>query len=288
MANQNKNRMAGDAISENLQTFVDHHQNVVKPRRDARKEAAQEKMGEGYLEDISQYNTKAHGSKRFDMQDVKHLREQGYSDKDIQTYAAGLGAEGLAQGIKLNHADFAGEHHRGDMAEGAAIGDHDVGRGFNKHDVKYLQSQGFSNEEIAKHANEMVTEGGKRHGLAMARFMEKHGQLDYKQGDWKSGSNPPGTDPPGDTTDPTPTPAPAPTPAPEKPAPVAPPIFVGGSNDQTQIVNQDNDINTNVTGNNNTVTNNQDNSVSQYGAYNSAMALKDKYVADVSRFKRPN
>ena len=151
-----------------------------------------------------------------------------------------------------------------------------------------IRSQGFSNEEIAKHANQMVTEGGKRHGLAMARFMEKHGQLDYKQGDWKSGSNPPGTDPPGDTTDPTPTPAPAPTPAPEKPAPVAPPIFVGGSNDQTQIVNQDNDINTNVTGNNNTVTNNQDNSVSQYGAYNSAMALKDKYVADVSRFKRPN
>ena len=59
----------------------------------------------------------------------------------------------------------------------------------------------------------------------------------------------------------------------------------------TQNVNQDNDIISNVTGNNNTVTNTQDNSVKQYGAWGSktadrAKALRDRYVADVSRFAR--
>ena len=62
-------------------------------------------------------------------------------------------------------------------------------------------------------------------------------------------------------------------------------------NTQIQNVNQDNDINSTVTGNNNTVTNTQDNSVSQYGGGGFAPAargkyLRDKYVADVSRFVR--
>ena len=64
---------------------------------------------------------------------------------------------------------------------------------------------------------------------------------------------------------------------------------VGGQ--QIQNVNQDNDITSNVTGDNNTVTNTQDNSVKQYGAWGSrtadrAAALRDRYVADVSRFAR--
>lgn len=58
----------------------------------------------------------------------------------------------------------------------------------------------------------------------------------------------------------------------------------------TQNVNQDNDIISNVTGDNNTVTNTQDNSIRQgFGAWGSstaerAKALRDRYVADVSRF----
>ena len=64
---------------------------------------------------------------------------------------------------------------------------------------------------------------------------------------------------------------------------------VGGQ--QIQNVNQDNDITSNVTGDNNTVTNTQDNSVKQYGAWGSRTAdrakmLRDRYVADVSRFAR--
>lgn len=71
--------------------------------------------------------------------------------------------------------------------------------------------------------------------------------------------------------------------------PSRPGFGVGGQ--QIQNVNQDNDITSNVTGNDNTVTNTQDNSVKQYGAWgsktaNRAQALRDRYVADVSRFAR--
>ena len=99
---------------------------------------------------------------------------------------------------------------------------------------------------------------------------------------------------PTPTPDPTPTDPPVsiqPAPEPEKPG-YTPPIFGVpgmGNGSQTQIVNQDNDINTNVTGSGNTVTNNQDNSVNQFGSYGTAgraKELRDKYVADVSRFVR--
>ena len=86
-----------------------------------------------------------------------------------------------------------------------------------------------------------------------------------------------------------------PTPTPDGPdqsigyQPPRPGFGVGGQ--QIQNVNQDNDITSNVTGNENTVTNTQDNSVKQYGAWGSktadrAKALRDRYVADVSRFAR--
>ena len=109
----------------------------------------------------------------------------------------------------------------------------------------------------------------------------------------------------GGGEDPTPTPTPEPDPTPVKPQPVPggpdqnigyqpPRLTYPGGNNQTQNINQDNDITTNVTGDGNTVTNNQDNSIGQYGgsdygAYgtaNRSQALRDKYVADVSRFVR--
>ena len=56
---------------------------------------------------------------------------------------------------------------------------------------------------------------------------------------------------------------------------------VGGQN-----INQNNDITSNVTGDNNTVTNTQDNSINGFGAAARSKYLRDKYVADVSRFVR--
>ena len=95
-----------------------------------------------------------------------------------------------------------------------------------------------------------------------------------------------------DVSIPTPV-TPSPTPTPEEPGrppyvPPRPPVL-GSPGSQTQIVNQDNDVNTNVNGDGNTVTNNQDNSVNQFGAYGTAgraKSLRDRYVADVSRFVR--
>lgn len=98
-----------------------------------------------------------------------------------------------------------------------------------------------------------------------------------------------------ETPAPTPTPSPDPTPVKPQPVPEGPDQTIGyqppglGYPGMTQNVNQDNDITSNVTGDNNTVTNTQNNSVNQYGAYGTAdrvKMLRDRYVADVSRFAR--
>ena len=99
----------------------------------------------------------------------------------------------------------------------------------------------------------------------------------------------------GEDTTPTPTPTPDPTPAKPQPSPSPGPSIpemppgLTGSGSQTQIVTQDNDQISTVTGNNNVVNQNQDNSVNQFGAYGTAdraKSLRDRYVADVSRFVR--
>lgn len=134
--------------------------------------------------------------------------------------------------------------------------------------------------------------------INMAMKGENFNESDYAR--LTRGENGNDDKPDNEDTTPTPTPDPEtdptpvkiqPAPEPEKPG-YTPPIFgVPGMGDgsQTQIVNQDNDINTNVTGSGNTVTNNQDNSVNQYGSYGTAgraAELRDRYVADVSRFVR--
>lgn len=104
-----------------------------------------------------------------------------------------------------------------------------------------------------------------------------------------------GDDKPEEVKPPSPAPAPSPNPGPE-PSPIAPkpdkpditiPVIpVGpGAGGQNQYVNQDNDITTNVTGDNNTVDNSQDNSVRQYGgtdyASRYARGLKNQYVLNL-------
>ena len=71
---------------------------------------------------------------------------------------------------------------------------------------------------------------------------------------------------PGEVT-PAPTPTPTPVPEEEDDPIITIPTPVGGGpyGGMTQTVVQDNDINSSVTGNNNVVTNTQDNSVRQYG-----------------------
>ena len=85
------------------------------------------------------------------------------------------------------------------------------------------------------------------------------------------------------------TPAPTPEPKPETPG-YTPPDYHGigpGFGIGGQNINQNNSITTNVTGDNNTVTNSPDNSINGFagaGAAARSKYLRDRYVADVSRF----
>ena len=91
------------------------------------------------------------------------------------------------------------------------------------------------------------------------------------------------------------TPDPTPEVKPEAPSytPPAKPDYQGITGGYgpggSQYVNQDNDITSTVTGDNNTVTNTQDNNIRNYGGTSAAARskyLRDRYVADVSRFVR--
>lgn len=255
-----KNMKSG--MTEYRKSFQDHHDNVRAPRRQAFNSAARESMGDGYKTDINQYDHAAYGNKKFDMKDVKHLRKSGYSNADIKKYTSGLSADQFSEGMRLNQKRFAGEHFQGNMTEGAKISDHDVGKGFNVADVNYLRRQGFSDQEIAKHAHSSVTEDGKRHGNAMSKFMDEQGMLDYKRGAWKdakeraSGHKDKVGKKPPTQKDPMPT---IPDTSGNKTE------VKSGAVQQTQMVSQNNDINTAINGSNNYTNINQDNSVRQYG-----------------------
>ena len=150
----------------------------------------------------------------------------------------------------------------------------------------------MTTEELTKKYEDMYASGEiNLNGNAKEFLREKHGaNLVRANSDDGGGSD--GGDDGVVTPDPTPAPTPAPPTEDEtKPAPITytPPRF--NSDSQTQIVSQDNDIYSTVTGDNNTVTNTQDNSVNQYGSYGTsvsaaerAKALRNRYVADVSRF----
>ena len=86
----------------------------------------------------------------------------------------------------------------------------------------------------------------------------------------------------GGGTTPAPTPSPSPEPGDQviQPAPVAPPNPYGGS--MVQNINQANDISNNVSGDNNQIVNNQDNSISQSRGYsaNHGSAWKDAWMTN--------
>lgn len=153
---------------------------------------------------------------------------------------------------------------------------------------------GLNNDQIGRGIQQYYNglKGSVKHGGATAKAMEKvFGMI--------GGPGSPEVKPTAEPTpeEPKPEPTPEPTPEPEAPKPEAPvytpperPLYQeiiagGGFGGGSQNVNQDNDITTNVTGNNNTVTNTQDNSISFSPAARSKY-LRDRYVADVSRFTR--
>ena len=127
--------------------------------------------------------------------------------------------------------------------------------------------------------------------INMALQGESFGDKDYERLTGKSlGGDEPKPEEP-DASIPTPvdsTPAPTPEPKPETPG-YTPPDYQGigpGFGVGGQNVNQNNDITSTVTGDNNTVTNTQDNNIVNYGGAGAAARskyLRDKYVAGISR-----
>ena len=153
-------------------------------------------------------------------------------------------------------------------------------------EFRYGRGDTSVDDTVAKY-QEMVDSGNFKGNNKAQDFLEMHGV------NFGNGEDSPDVSVPDVEPAPTPTPAPSPTPGPDtpgNPGPTPIELPVMGSGSQTQIVNQDNDVNTNVTGDGNVTNINQDNSVGQYGAYGSSTArskaLRDKYVADISKFVR--
>lgn len=170
--------MARSKYGQSFQDAHDARRAKLKPiRKAAKKKFEQHK-------DISQYDSATRGGKNFGSRDIKYLQDQGFSNKQIKDHVKSLGGVGLSEGMRLNNKKFAGDYYTGDTKH-ENIADYDVGKGFNMANVKQMQRHGFSDDEIAKHANYMVLEEGKRHGNAMSKFMEDQGQLNYFHGDWK-------------------------------------------------------------------------------------------------------
>ena len=131
--------------------------------------------------------------------------------------------------------------------------------------------------------------------INMAMQGESFGDKDYARltGETPGGDEPdtPVEDGPPDVGIPTPV-VDGPKPGPGKPYVPPRPDFQGiggGFGVGGQNINQDNDVTSTVTGDNNTVTNTQDNSINGFGGASAAARskyLRDQYVADVSRFAR--
>lgn len=136
--------------------------------------------------------------------------------------------------------------------------------------------------------------------ISMALMGSSFGDEDYARLTGKSigGDEKPSPAPtPKPGPEPAPSPKPTPTPPPkteepEEPNPIIPIPMPKpsrprpGGNSQTQNISQDNDISTVLNGDNNVVTNNQDNSISQSMgssdyATRYARGLKDRYVLNL-------
>ncbi len=158
---------------------------------------------------------------------------------------------------------------------------------YSHNDINALRSQGYSDADIGKHLNSLGSDANL--GSAADRLKQRY--IDSL------------TAPTPAPTAPTPSPSPtAPAPTPTNPisppspiggggggtSPITPGTTIGGGggtgggtggndndtivntpdNSQDLVVDQDNDITTDIDGNNNTVVNNQDNSIRQYGGDN--------------------
>lgn len=149
------------------------HNRLKEGGRFDRQDAARAGMEEGgfkFAGKLKGYDSAAAGGKGFNMSDVKYLKENGATDKQINKYVSGL--DNVGESLK-NNSEYGGSHYRGDMDKSKGIEQYDMGKGFNKADIKYLRGQGYGDKEIADYG--LSTE--KKHGASTARFLDKQGAL---------------------------------------------------------------------------------------------------------------
>ena len=179
-----------------------------------------------------------------------------------------------------------------DRVKGDGLQDATGGGGYSRKELasefRYGRGDTSVDDTVAKY-QEMVDSGEFKGNNQAQDFLKMHG-VNFGGNGGGGGNDDPVVEAP-DTT---------PVALPSNPAPSQPPVTPGppmGGSTHTQIVNQDNDINSNVTGNNNDVNIDQDNSVHQSagfaGNYNGgirrqaleATNLMDNYVLNLRKAK---
>ena len=179
-----------------------------------------------------------------------------------------------------------------DRVKGDGLQDATGGGGYSRKELasefRYGRGDTSVDDTVAKYQG-MVDSGEFKGNNQAQDFLKMHG-VNFGGNGGGGGNDDPVVEAP-DTT---------PVALPSNPAPSQPPVTPGppmGGSTHTQIVNQDNDINSNVTGNNNDVNIDQDNSVHQSagfaGNYNGgirrqaleATNLMDNYVLNLRKAK---
>ena len=159
-----------------------------------------------------------------------------------------------------------------DRVKGDGLQDVTGGGGYSRKELasefRYGRGDTSVDDTVAKYQG-MVDSGEFKGNNKAQDFLKMHG---VNFGDNGGGNNDPVVEAP-DTT---------PVAPPSNPVPSQPPVTPGppmGGSTHTQIVNQDNDINSDVSGDNNNVNIGQDNSVNQYGGYTSDVNASNKRAA---------
>ena len=145
--------------------------------------------------DLSSYNSEAAGTKKFDMGDVNYLKKSGASDEAINKYISGL--DNVHDNVSLNK-DYGGKHYRGDIDKSKGIEQFDMGKGFNKWDIQYLQNQGFDDKAITDYG----LASGLNHGSGTAKYLDKQGRLDTRAKNTFNNQMGPGSETNTDTSTP--------------------------------------------------------------------------------------
>ena len=159
-----------------------------------------------------------------------------------------------------------------DRVKGDGLQDATGGGGYSRKELasefRYGRGDTSVDDTVAKYQR-MVDSGEFKGNNQAQDFLKMHG-VNFGG----SGGN---DDPVVEVPDTNPIKPPSSPPPSQTPVRPYPPI--GGGSTHTQIVNQDNDINSDVSGDNNNVNIGQDNSVNQYGGYTSDMNASNKRAA---------